>query len=156
MKPNKLMMIILVLGALAPTLGFFQIAMAAPARYRVTTYFTIDRSGDGSLDNTLEVYGEVRINGAVNSSIDRSRARRKEAGQTLDMGQKVVTGSNVDIKALLMDVDDATSDDSVFQMPNTSVSLAATSLTRGQEKTFSFRSPAGDEGATLHVRIDKL
>jgi hypothetical protein len=153
MKSNKLMTIALAIGALVPTIGFSQIAMAGPAQYKVTTFFTIDRSGDGTLDNTLEVYGEVRINGVVNSSIARGSARNKEAGQTLDMGQKVVTGNSVAILASLMDRDAGTPDDPVFQMSTTQVNLAATA---GNEKTFSFRSAAGDEGATLHVRVDKL
>ncbi len=153
MKLKKLMTIALAAGTLVPTIGFSRIAMAAPPQYKVTTFFTIDRSGDGPLDNTIEVYGEVRINGEVNRSIDRSAARSKEAGQTLDMGQKVVTGNKIDIKAFLKDRDTATPDDDVFQMQTSQVNLAATA---GSERTFTFRSPAGDEGATLHVRVDRL
>jgi hypothetical protein len=153
MKLNKLMTVALAVGALVPTIGFSRIAMAVPAQYKVTTFFTIDRSGDGALDNTLEVYGEVRINGVVNSSIARGSARNKEAGQTLDMGQRIVNGNSVSIKAFLKDRDTTTSDDDVFQMSTTQVNLPATA---GSEKTFSFRSSAGDEGATLHVRVDKL
>jgi hypothetical protein len=153
MKLKKLMTIALAAGTLVPTIGFSRIAMAAPPQYKVTTFFTIDRSGDGPFDNTIEVYGEVRINGEVNRSIDRSAARSKEAGQTLDMGQKVVTGNKIDIKAFLKDRDTATPDDDVFQMQTSQVNLAATA---GSERTFTFRSPAGDEGATLHVRVDRL
>jgi hypothetical protein len=153
MKFNKLMTIAIAFGTIVPIVNSARMAIAAPPQYKVTTFFTIDRSGDGAFDNTLEVYGEVRINGAVNSSIARGSARSKEAGQSLDMGQKVVTGNSVSIKAFLKDSDTATSDDDVFQMSTAQVNLAATA---GTEKTFSFRSPAGDEGATLHVRVDRL
>ncbi len=153
MKLNKLMTFALALGTIVPVVNSAQIAIAGPAQYKVTTFFTIDYSGDGIADNTLEVYGEVRINGVVNSSIEPSGAKRKEAGQTLNMGQKVVTGNNVDIKAFLKDRDTGSSDDDVFQMNTRQVNLAATA---GSEKTFKFRSRDGAEGATLHVRVDKL
>jgi hypothetical protein len=154
MKLNKLMTMTLAVGSLVPTICFSQIAMAAPPQYKVTTFFTIDRSGDGPFDNTLEVYGEVRVNGVPNgSSINRGNAKSKEAGQTLNMGEKVVTGNKVDIKAFLKDRDAATPDDDVFQMQTSQVNLAATA---GSEKTFQFRSNDGAEGATLHVRVDRL
>ncbi len=153
MKLNKLMMLALALGSIVPIVNSAQIAIAAPPQYKVTTFFIIDYSGDGLLDNTLEVYGEVRINGEVNSSIGRNNPRRKEAGNSLNMGQKVVTGNSVTINALLMDRDDGTPDDRVFQMPTSQVNLAATA---GSEKTFRFRSADGAEGATLHVRVDRL
>jgi hypothetical protein len=155
MKMNKLMMIALALGSAIPSAASSQIAAAvpAPAQYKVTTFLTIDRSGDGPFDNTLEVYGEVRVNGVVNSSISRGNPRKREAGQTLNMGDKIVTGNNVSIFASLMDRDDGTPDDRVYLLNTTQINLAATA---GSEKTFPFRSNAGDEGATLHVRVDRL
>jgi hypothetical protein len=155
MKTNKLMILALALGSIFPIVNSSQIAMAQTPRYRVSTSFVVDRSGDGPGDNTLEVYGEVRINGVVNSSISRSNAIDRTSGQfgpIFMIGSKVVTGNTLTINALLNDRDTLSSDDPVFRMPALTIDLTTTQYI---DRFIPYVSPSG-EGATLHVRVSRM
>jgi hypothetical protein len=159
-KLNKLITFALALGTVVPVVNSSQIAMAGSPQYKVSTYFIVDRSGDGPLDNTLEVYGEVRINGVLIKSISRDNAIDRTAGQFGPIfieGSKVVTGNTATINAVLNDRDTLSSDDTVFEMSTATIDLEAT--TNGPHygrKNFRFISPSGDEGATLYVQVSKM
>jgi hypothetical protein len=120
----------------------------------------VDCSGDGPFDNTLEVYGEVRIDGVVIKSISRNNPLDRTAGGWGPIfmdGSKVVTGNTATINAALKDKDTLSSDDTVFQIPTTTIDLEAT--TQGPhygKKKIRFTSPSGDEGATLYIDVSKM
>jgi hypothetical protein len=154
MKLNKLMTAACALGTMLPIINFSQVAMAVSPQYRVTTYFTIDRSRDGAADQIVEIYGEVRVNGALSGQISRGMPQPKRAGDTVGMGQRVVPGSSAMISATLMDRNTGSPDAHVFRMPVTQVNLAA--IPNGGERTYRFVSPDSTKGSTLHVRVDRL
>jgi hypothetical protein len=56
-------------------------------KYRLSIHAKIDASDDGAFDNTLECYGELRINNDLWWAIDRGRAEthKRERGQTLEI-----------------------------------------------------------------------
>jgi hypothetical protein len=171
MKLNKLITIALALGITLPTVSFSPVAKAQgipDPRFKITAFFTIDSSGDGPLDNTLEVYGKVKINNTITRSISRSSAQSIQAGQTLRMGELIVTtgtqlsNSYIIIDAMLMDRDTLGSDDDVFQaLPPLSVNPLAViggfnSTRKTGEQTFFYRSGDGAEASTLHIRVERL
>jgi hypothetical protein len=127
-------------------------AVAQQTRYRLKFWYMIDQSNDGVADNTVELYGEVRVNGQVVANIPRNRAVSREAGQTLEMGSFTTNKSSVVINASLTDRDSGSGDDPVFKMGSKSVDL-----TRhvGGEKWFSWKS-GGGEGATLHINVEQI
>jgi hypothetical protein len=117
--------------------------------HRVKVWYEITGSDDGIADNTLELYGETRVNGNILCRFDRANANsnRREAGQILDCGETTVTGTAVTVNGNLVDAD-GNSDDTVFNL-----SPRVFPLQSGQ--TFSVRQrQSGGEGATLHIRID--
>jgi hypothetical protein len=160
MKLNKLITFALALGTVVSVVNSSQIAMAGSPQYKITTAFIVDRSGDGPFDNTLEVYGEVQINGVVIKSISRNNPLDRKAGDwgpIFMQGSKVVTGNTATINAVLKDRDTLSSDDTVFEMSPATIDLEAT--TNGPHygrKNFRFISPSGDEGATLYVQVSKM
>jgi hypothetical protein len=127
-------------------------AVAQEARYRLRFWYAIDQSNDGVGDNTVELYGEVRVNGQVVAGIPRNRAVSREAGQTLEMGSFTTNKESVVINASLTDRDGGSADDPVFKMGSQSLSLARLA---GREKWFSWKS-GGGEGATLHINVERL
>jgi hypothetical protein len=154
MKLNKLMAAAFALGTMLPVVNFSQVAMAGPPEYGVITYFTIDRSVDGPLDNTIEVYGEVRINGVLSSQIPPSSPQSRSAGGVpVGRGLRTVTGNSMMVFAVLMDRNTGRADDPVFRMPAIQVNLAA--MPNGGERTYSFTSPDGSKGSTLHVLVNR-
>jgi Thiol-activated cytolysin len=56
-------------------------------KYRMSIHAVIDASDDGFADNTLECYGELRINNDLWWAIDRSRSSlyKREKGQTIEI-----------------------------------------------------------------------
>jgi hypothetical protein len=159
-KMNKLITFALVLGTVVAVVKFPQIAIAGSPQYKITTVFAVDRSGDGLLDNTLEAYGAVRINGVVINSISRNNAIDRTAGQwgpNFMEVQTVIKGSTATIDAVLMDRDTISSDDIVFQMSPTVIDLEATANAPYYgKKRIKFTSPSGDEGATLYISVSKM
>jgi hypothetical protein len=157
---NKSIKFALALGTVVTVVNSSQIAMAGSPQYRVTTAFIVDRSGDGPGDNTVEVYGEVRINGAVIKSISRDNPLDRTAGgwgPIFMEASKVVTGSTATIFAALKDSDTLSSDDTVFQMSTATLDLEATTTAPHYgKKNFRFTSPSGDEGATLYISVSKM
>jgi hypothetical protein len=160
MKLNKLMMLALALGSIVPIVNSSQIAMAGSPQYQITTAFIVDRSGDGPGGNTLEVYGEIRINDVVFKSISRNNPLDRTSGGWGPIfmdGSKVVTGNTATINAVLKDKDTLSSDDIVFQMPITTIDLeATTNAPHYGKKKFQFVSPSGSEGATLYISVNKM
>jgi hypothetical protein len=127
-------------------------AVAQQAQYRLKFWYAIDQSNDGVGDNTVELYGEVRVNGQVVANIPRNRAVSREAGQTLEMGSFTTNKASVIINASLTDRDGGSADDPVFKMSSKSVELAKFA---GGEKWFSWKS-GGGEGATLHINVERI
>jgi hypothetical protein len=130
--------------------------VAQQPRYRITMWFTILNSNDGVGDNTLESYGEVRINGKITARIDRNLANsfKREAGQTIDLGIHDTTDPNVIIDAWLNDRDEGSSDDPVFRMGGVNPSMNLPSRV-GRERRITYRA-SGGESAMLHIRVDQL
>jgi hypothetical protein len=168
MKFNKLMMVASATAIIFPLVNPNQVTAGIVVNrlYKVTASFTIDNSEDGPLDDTLEVYGEVRIDNNIIRSIPRNAAQSRKAGQTLSMGEVVVsnntnnvnTSRNITVNAFLNDRDTLPSDDKVFQSPTIQLNLAdvARAGTNGVgERTFPFKSTTG-EASTLHIRIEAL
>jgi hypothetical protein len=151
LKATKKVLQYLSIGAvlLASTTPFAPDAQANSS-YRVKMWYEITGSDDGVGDNTLELYGETRINGNIICRFDRgsSGGRRREAGQTLDCGETVINGASMTVNGNLMDADGGSSDDPVFRMSPRVVPLQS-----GRTSSFRHRFPGG-EGATLHIRMD--
>jgi hypothetical protein len=128
--------------------------VAQQPTYRVKVWFTILNSNDGAGDNTVELYGETRINGDIIARIDRGQADafKREGGQTLEMGVYNTVNPNITLNASLNDADGGSSDDPVFRMRLSNLHLP--SLV-GQERTLDYRAKGG-EAARLHVRVDQL
>jgi hypothetical protein len=126
-------------------------ANAQAQRYRVVFWYTIDGSDDGWLDNTVELYGEITVNGRVISQVMRDGAIPREAGQTLRMANILTNKQSVVINASLVDHDSVSADDQVFRLDNFTLNLANYV---GREKTIRWRS-GGGEGATLHIQVER-
>ncbi len=124
-------------------------------RYRVKMWFSIQNSNDGIADNTLELYGQTRIDGNIVSNINRSNYVKRETGQTVEMGEYVTTNPNIIVDGWLNDYDGGSADDPVFKMSaniNPQMSLAEFV---NNERRISYRS-SGGEAATLHIRVDRI
>lgn len=63
-------------------------------KYNVTMYWKINDSDDGVADNTVECYGELRVNGTKRWSTprDRSDSFKRKDGQTVDIGDGDLQG----------------------------------------------------------------
>jgi hypothetical protein len=129
-------------------------ANAQAQKYKVTFRYKIDQSNDGSFDNTLEVYGNVFVGSTKVGSISRNGARSKEAGQDLEMGSYITTDPSIVVSASLLDRDEATSDDRVFQLDNYNLTNLAARAGK-PAVTQSWRSGKG-EGATLFMIVEKV
>jgi hypothetical protein len=119
-------------------------------RHRVKVWYEITGSDDGVADNTLELYGETRIDGNILCRFHRASANnnRREAGQVLDCGETIVSGTAMTINGNLVDADSGSADDNVFNIPPRVIPLQS-------GRTISIRQRQGSgEGATLHIRID--
>jgi hypothetical protein len=127
-----------------------QIALTQNQSHRVKIWFDITGSDDGVGDNTLELYGEVRIGGNILCRFDRRNANRlkREAGQTLDCGTTTIDGSKMTINGNLMDYDSGSSDDVVF-----SIAPRVFDLISGRTYNIKQRQRGG-EGATMYIRVD--
>jgi hypothetical protein len=138
------------ISLIAATPLFLSQSAQAQQNHRVKIWFEITGSDDGVGDNTLEIYGQVRINGNVLCNFDRgsAKSRQREAGQTLDCGTTRINGSNMTINGNLVDYDSGSADDKIFNMSPRVVQLVS-----GNTRTFSQRQ-SGGEGATMYIRID--
>ncbi len=130
--------------------------VAQQPTYRVKMWFTILNSNDGVGDNTLELYGQTRINGNIVANIDRRQADgfKREAGQTVEMGTYTTTDTNIIVDAWLNDADSGSSDDPVFRMGGVNPSMNLPSRV-GRERRITYRA-SGGESAMLHIRVDQL
>ncbi len=126
-------------------------ANAQAQRYRVAFWYTIDGSDDGWLDNTVEVYGDITVNGRVVSQIMRDSAISREAGQNLRMAVVNTNKQSIVVSASLVDHDSTSGDDPVFRMDNFTLNLANYV---GREKIVRWRS--GGSGATLHMQVERV
>jgi hypothetical protein len=125
-------------------------ANAQSQRYQVIFWYTIDGSNDGWGDNTVELYGDIFVNGQEIQKISRSKARSREAGQTLQMVDYFfTTDQSIVVNATLNDRDRTSGDDPVFRMDNLRLNLASYV---GRERTVRWSS-GGGEGATLHMQV---
>jgi hypothetical protein len=131
--------------------------VAQQPRYQVKMWFTILNSNDGVGDNTLELYGEARVNGTIIGRIDRNQASafKREAGQTVEMGTYITTDPNVIVDAWLNDADSGSSDDPVFRMGRNIDPRMNLSSRVGGERRITYRA-SGGESAMLHIRVDQL
>jgi hypothetical protein len=126
-------------------------ANAQAQKYKVTFRYSIDRSNDGPLDNTMEVYGDIFVGGTKAASIKRNSAKSREARQNLEMGSYTTTNPSIVVNANLLDRDEATPDDPVFVLKGYTLNLANNV---GRERTVSRNSGQG-EAATLHMFVEK-
>jgi hypothetical protein len=125
-------------------------ANAQSQRYKVVFWYTIDQANDGPLDNVLELYGELKVDGGTKHTIGRPVSR--EANQNLDLTTIYVSKPSITVNATLSDRDTASADDPVFRMDNFILNLADFA---GREKTVRYRSGQG-EGATLHMQVSRV
>jgi Ricin-type beta-trefoil lectin domain len=134
-------------------------ASTAPqaSRYRVKMWFSIQNSNDGFGDNTLELYGQTRIDGNIVRNIDRSQANnyQREAGQTIEMGEYVTDNPNIIVDGWLNDYDSGSADDVVFKIDTNINPRMSISAFVNNERRISYRSNGG-EAATLHIRVDRI
>ncbi|WP_310485301.1 hypothetical protein [Chamaesiphon sp. VAR_48_metabat_403] len=127
-------------------------ANAQAQRYKVVFWYTIDQANDGVLDNVLEVYGKLKVDGNDKYEIYRSRPLSREANQDVNLTTIYVNKPSITVNATLSDVDTASADDPVFRMDGFTLNLAAF---EGREKTVRYRSGQG-EGATLHMQVNRV
>jgi hypothetical protein len=100
--------------------------------------------------NTVEVYGDITVNGQVISQIMRDNAISREAGQNLRMAVVTTNKQSIVVNASLVDHDYTSGDDAVFRMDNFTLDLASYI---GRERTVKWKS--GGSGATLHMQVEK-
>jgi hypothetical protein len=132
-------------------------------RYRVKMWFTIDNANDGTFDNTIECYGELRINGDLYWQIPRENAsnNKREKGQTVEVSdsryarrQFIFNQPEIDYQISLRDADSGSSDDDVYiGGGNLDLKFIASS---GGRKVVQFRNPQTSEASRLHIRVDRL
>lgn len=129
-------------------------------RYRVTAYFRISNSQDGAGDNTLECFGELRINNTKVWEIPAMAAEqnKKRSGETIDISIVIpgsrptvyysTTAATVNLQGFLKDSDKALNgaDDTLYSF-NLNVSLA-TLAGKGDQV---YRGPA----AELHLLVER-
>jgi hypothetical protein len=127
-------------------------ANAQAQRYKVIFWYTIDGSDDGWLDNKVELYGDITVNGRTVRHINRGNAVSREAGQNLMMKTIFTNEPSLVVNASLVDRDAASADDPVFRMDNLTLNLASLA---GRERTVKWRS-GGGEGATLHMQVVRV
>ncbi len=123
-------------------------------KYRVKMWFSIQNSNDGFSDNTLELYGEARIDGRVISIIPRRSSLKRVAGETLDLGDYVTQNPNIIVDAWLNDAD-GNADDPIFRMgANTDPRMSLAAFVNNERRIF-YRGNDG-EASTLHIRVDRI
>lgn len=130
-------------------------------KYRITAYWKIEDSDDGFADNTVECYGELRINGAVRWHIDRSLAdsTKRERGQTIDIKEDLNPTKSIELtsdslnptlyqlSAALTDADSSSGDDGLGSYAGT---LNLEELAGKPERVLN----AG--AAQLHIRVERI
>lgn len=96
-------------------------------KYKVTAFFRITNSDDGFADNTVECYGELRLNGEKLWEISRGLAdsTKRETGMTIDIlgtnGKSIeltsdrMNPTSFRITGFLNDADSSSSDDSLWE-----------------------------------------
>jgi hypothetical protein len=137
--------------------------VAQGQRYRVKMWFTIDNANDGTFDNTIECYGELRINGDLYWQIPRENAsnNKREKGQTVEVSdsryarrQFIFNQPEIDYRISLRDADSGSSDDDVYiGGGNLDLKFIASS---GGRQVVQFRNPQTSEASRLHIRVDRL
>lgn len=131
--------------------------------YRVKMWFTIDNANDGAFDNTIELYGEVRIDGELYWQIPRTEAdnNQREAGQTLDVSdsryirrQFIFNQPKIQYQVSLRDADSGSSDDDTYigNLQNLNLERLAG---RG-ELIFPFHNSRTKEASRLHIRVERM
>lgn len=124
-------------------------------------WFTIQNANDGAFDNTIECYGELRIDGDLYWQIPRTAAdnNQREAGQTLEISdspyarrQFIFNKPNIEYAILLRDADGGSSDDDVYLGNKSTLNLAFL-VGKGEQKIPWFNSKTR-EASTLHIRVE--
>lgn len=176
------------LAAMARTTDYVATTYNASAtghNYNVTMYWKIRDSDDGVFDNTVECYGELRVNGARRWAIPRDAADRnkRESGQTVDIADgdlqglaggkpfKLYSDSSsptvYQLSGFLMDSDAASDDDPLLSFQNFPLKLE--DLAGKGDRAYNiwdFLNAAAPKGtyipplaagpAELHIRVDRL
>ena len=136
-------------------------------RYRIKMWYESTTSDDGVGDNTLECYGELRVNGDLWWSIDRDHVVKREAGQTLEISEDVGGRKPADRKFVfdyhydgstpfqfelrLHDTDDRSEDDDIGIYSGT-LDLPAIA---GKNTDFDWDSGKGESG-WLRIRVERV
>jgi hypothetical protein len=132
-----------------------------PTSYRVKMWLTIVNSNDGAFDNTIECYGELRIDGELYWQIPRTAAdnNQREAGQTLEVSnspyalrQFIFNKPQIDYVISLRDADGGSPDDDVYQGNRSNFNLAF--LAGKGEQVFTFVNRKTFEQSVLHIRVE--
>jgi hypothetical protein len=132
-----------------------------PTNYRVKMWFTVQNSNDGAFDNTIECYGELRIDGDLYWQIPRSAAdnNQREAPQTLEISnspyalkQFIFNKPTIDYAISLRDADGGSADDDVYQGSRNNLNLAA--MAGKGEYLYTFINERTFEKSTLHIRVE--
>ena len=136
-------------------------------KYNVTMYWQIVDSDDGVLDNTVECYGELRINGVKRWSIPRelSDSFSRESGQTIEIGDGDYGGTSTgaakafsltsdsahptpyQLGGFLYDSDGGSADDVLVAFNSLSISL--------EKLAGKGQLTLGNGAARLIVRVDR-
>ncbi|WP_395145282.1 hypothetical protein [Armatimonas sp.] len=128
--------------------------------YKVTAYFDIHDSDDGSLDNTVECFGELRINGDKVWEIPRDQAdnTKREKGQTIDV--KANTGGEIELRSDMLNPTEYLISG---RLKDKDVSTADDILWEGMDYKLDLEKLAGKgpqilKGAQAHliIRVDRL
>jgi hypothetical protein len=133
-------------------------------RYRIKMWFEVTGSDDGVGDNTLECYGELRVNGDVWWAIDRESVVMREAGQTIDISEDAgrrkkefffdyhYDGSTpFKFELRLRDADDRSGDDDIGIYSGT-LDLPAIA---GKNTDFNWDSGSGESG-WLRIGVERV
>jgi Thiol-activated cytolysin len=140
-------------------------------KYRLNMYVKIDRADDGIGDNTLECYGELRINNDIWWAIDRGRSEqfKREGGQTLEIsGDGAPNKKNnfefeyyydqnnpFNFKLDITDSDDGSGDDAVGRF-NQTINLADfKGKANPIEGKWSWNSGNG-EACTIFLKLERI
>jgi hypothetical protein len=135
-------------------------------RYRIKMWYESTTSDDGVGDNTLECYGELRVNGDVWWSIPRGEAERfkREAGQTIEISGDAMQrkkefffdyhhdGSTPFQFELRLSDMDGTAYDDVIGIYSGTLDLPAIA---GKNTDFDWDSGNGESG-WLHIRVERV
>ncbi|RYX82460.1 hypothetical protein EON83_19245 [bacterium] len=159
------------LAALAMTTDYTvtkYVANPIGERYKVKTWVTVTKSDDGVADNTLECYGQLRVNGDLWWSIssDESSTMKRGKGQTLEISGDSPhiqnakpftfdyyydTKPKFSFDLSLFDHDSGSADDA-FGKYNATIDLRSWA---GKTAVWNYDSGHG-EASQLHIQVERV